>query len=96
MSWEKTGDQVGAERGITEGGGLAPAERRDPAAGTMQLDGSAVHSIAPSGTVRWARVLELRAAIQDGSYRVPAEEVADSMLRFARRQHSATLWMYPA
>lgn len=47
-------------------------------------------------SVRWARIVALRTAIGDGSYRVPAADLADSLLRTGRCDHSAVLSMYSA
>ena len=38
------------------------------------------------GPVRWKRVLELRLAIQTGTYKVSVDQVADSLIRFVGRQ----------
>ncbi len=46
--------------------------------------------------VRWARILAIQAAVKDGSYRVPAEQVADGLFRCAERHQTARLQMYSA
>ena len=46
--------------------------------------------------VRWTRILALQAAIKEGSYRISAEEVADSLLRFAEHHGPSELPMYSA
>lgn len=96
MSWEKTGGPAGTKRGITEATQRGTGKQRDLEWGTPHSEGSAAHSRPPSGDVRWAKVLVLQAAIREGTYRVPSEAVADSLLRFARCQYGATLGMYSA
>ena len=51
----------------------------------------------PRGTakdVRLAKVLRLRAAMANGTYRVSVHELADSMLRCARSERSTSRRMY--
>ena len=45
---------------------------------------------------RWERLIALRAAIRCGTYRVPAEELADCLLRRSVTEHGAKSAMYSA
>ena len=45
---------------------------------------------------RWARLVHLRAAVENGSYRVAPLDVADAMFRFLERDDTAARQMYSA
>ena len=79
MSWEEQSErkcQIMANSRIASG----RAEHR-----SRQQRTDIEEDRSTKGTVRWARVQELQLAIATGTYRVSMEEVAESMMRLAKR-----------
>lgn len=77
--------------------GRSDSQEKNPGTAPSQPDQARVQARVGADSVRWEKVLALRAAIERGSYRVAAGDVADRMLRSANaHNHTAEAQMYSA